>query len=1318
MSTIAILLGAALVLSLLLLWLLLRAARRRAQRGTEGAPGGASETGAPAALTRHAASAAFSGLGALLPETAQRYDVPLVLLAGDNASGKSHLLATCGLERATAQHSPGGGALTWHAFDRGVVLEVGADYLDLAQRPGAPARAWDALAEAIQRYRPRRPLDAIVIAVGADVLSGPRDALERLAEHLQRRVAHLQWQFGLRLPLYVLVTKADLVPGFAALADSLPPALRCGMLGWSNPQGGATFHARWVDDAFDAIGSTVAELSCEILAAGTPSPAHGGLLGLGAALADLRAPASAFIAQVMATPDSQRSPLLRGVYLCGSDGERVVFTRDLLVSKLFAETGIAAPLPGQVWARDRQVRQWRLATVILLAVWVPALAWSNYRLARLVPDMDKALVGIQKNVDIVARMHQEGKSVRPAFYSAAAEHSMASISRFSDTLLLLAVPASWHWTDDNLDEQIEQRFADALRRILLPAIGKKLSAQVAKLTGAPINEVTLRLKKGACDRPAEVVGDPAIQPNDVVEQLPAFLDLASYVGEMEQITHHLDALAQFQQRGKGEPEQLADMARFTGAFTVPDSGLNTYYLKQALHKVEQVKGLPSVEGYQVAFNCGLDARHSRLLSTVFEEHPLSARVALVQAQLRASSPEDGFGSLQTDLANVKQWLAGSGSAWLHPAKLQLSAPYIALMGRIDALGILGDQRTDALKKKAREAHDAVGLVLTGAAGTGSAVLQRSADGAHLEMTPALAHMEQSLSSLMQQRFMQKAAVPAERPDQAGLPLWDVNALAGLRVLAADWHAYQAQSLGAFPPDFQLGLRKFANARLKALLITEIERAQSATNDLPQAYLRLGQAQPDLVALLEELKRLDGDAERELLAARLGEQANLALAGIDEAFKNGAVYLPEGRDFSRWDGRRHPFAQLFGGGDSATLDDYLQAQLAVVEKHAALARPLVLLLTESGAHADVRLAQQWNAIDKELQQFAQKIPGSHAAKLHSFIRTELAEWDQQNCQAHMPSHAAGPGNDFFSGRLRELSQRIGMRCRELVRSSGASAYGELARAFRTDLANRFPFAPVGERQGTAATAEAVASFVQNWDRLGVAARQRTERAEADDSAALIGARRFLASGDKVVAFLTPLVAPEPGAEAGYDVRVRFRVSELGQSNANNALPGEIGGNRIGAWTLQIGDRTVRSGNGEPGEAPTLRWRIGMKIRLTLRWADNAPALPLADPGDPHMRVAGREVQYEFDETWSLLRLLGSYRVNGAQDDTLQLRIPLTGAPASGAARVFLRLALSPANKKTLLAYPAFPLDAPAFENTVLADGARRARPPLLQTGLAK
>src|SRR5207344_3235567 len=72
------------------------------------------------------------------------------------------------------------------------------------------------------RTRARQPLNGVLVAIAlSDIAAAP--AAERLAHAraIRRRVKELYDQLGVRVPVYALFTKADLIAGFTEFFDDL-----------------------------------------------------------------------------------------------------------------------------------------------------------------------------------------------------------------------------------------------------------------------------------------------------------------------------------------------------------------------------------------------------------------------------------------------------------------------------------------------------------------------------------------------------------------------------------------------------------------------------------------------------------------------------------------------------------------------------------------------------------------------------------------------------------------------------------------------------------------------------------------------------------------------------------------------------------------------------------------------------------------------------------------------------------------------------------------------------------------------------------------
>src|SRR5688572_14000279 len=171
-----------------------------------------------------------------------RYRAPWYLLAGESKSGKTALLESNGLNESVQELiDKSGRRLNWYFFDDGVVMDVAGDYM-LRNDGTANHRGWNTILRLLQKHRPQRPLDGLVLTIPCtDLIGAPelghqrRFELEQKATSLYKKLWQAQKILGMRLPIYILVTKCDEITGFSSLCRQLPEKLHRQMFGWSNP---------------------------------------------------------------------------------------------------------------------------------------------------------------------------------------------------------------------------------------------------------------------------------------------------------------------------------------------------------------------------------------------------------------------------------------------------------------------------------------------------------------------------------------------------------------------------------------------------------------------------------------------------------------------------------------------------------------------------------------------------------------------------------------------------------------------------------------------------------------------------------------------------------------------------------------------------------------------------------------------------------------------------------------------------------------------------------------------------------------------------
>ncbi len=89
---------------------------------------------------------------------------------------------------------------------------------------GADMHEWIDFLRLLRRYRPRQPLNGVLVTVSvSDLLQFSEDQLQEHVETVRSRIAELTNELELQLPVYVVFTKCDLIGGFSEYFDDLSP---------------------------------------------------------------------------------------------------------------------------------------------------------------------------------------------------------------------------------------------------------------------------------------------------------------------------------------------------------------------------------------------------------------------------------------------------------------------------------------------------------------------------------------------------------------------------------------------------------------------------------------------------------------------------------------------------------------------------------------------------------------------------------------------------------------------------------------------------------------------------------------------------------------------------------------------------------------------------------------------------------------------------------------------------------------------------------------------------------------------------------------
>jgi type VI protein secretion system component VasK len=186
--------------------------------------------------------------------TATLSRLPWYIILGEPASGKSTLLRKSGLDFPVGDASVTGLHGTrncdWWFANEAIFLDTAGRYIIETQQA-----EWVAFLNLLKKHRKKKPINGVMVALPANsLLTKSEEELAQDGKRIRARVDQLIDLLGINFPVYVLVTKVDLVAGFRETYRSLDAAHAAQMVGWTNPtEGGAHFDAKAFDQKFAEV---------------------------------------------------------------------------------------------------------------------------------------------------------------------------------------------------------------------------------------------------------------------------------------------------------------------------------------------------------------------------------------------------------------------------------------------------------------------------------------------------------------------------------------------------------------------------------------------------------------------------------------------------------------------------------------------------------------------------------------------------------------------------------------------------------------------------------------------------------------------------------------------------------------------------------------------------------------------------------------------------------------------------------------------------------------------------------------------------------
>ena len=312
------------------------------------------------------------------------YSRPWYIIIGPPGAGKTTALVNSGLRfpfsNQALQGVGGTRNLDFMFADEAVLVDTAGRYTSQDSDASADAKAWNSFLGLLKKNRPLQPINGIIIAIGVDeLIRGDRQSIDNHAASVRRRLAELRRSLEVQAPVYVLLTKADLLAGFVEYHDDLDVEGRRAVLGHTLPPDTGKPSADRLATAFDELAREVADRQAKRLSEEPDAQRRALLLGFPAQIASLRTRLMRFLDGAFVAGE-EPTGMLRGFYLTsgvqegapldriisgmaevydqpraqGQGSGRAYFLNRLLGEVMFPEAGMVSTDPA---ARKRQRAQ-------------------------------------------------------------------------------------------------------------------------------------------------------------------------------------------------------------------------------------------------------------------------------------------------------------------------------------------------------------------------------------------------------------------------------------------------------------------------------------------------------------------------------------------------------------------------------------------------------------------------------------------------------------------------------------------------------------------------------------------------------------------------------------------------------------------------------------------------------------------------------------------------------------------------------------------------------------------------------------------------
>ncbi|RLC25825.1 MAG: type VI secretion system protein ImpL [Deltaproteobacteria bacterium] len=275
------------------------------------------------------------------------YVLPWYMIIGGSGTGKTTAIKSAKLSSSFAEVSSVSGIsgtrnCDWWFFEQAVLIDTAGRYA-VSVDDERDRDEWQKFLGLLSRYRKKEPLNGLIVTIAADSLNNmDAEGLEKYGRDIRKRLDELMRVLDAKFPVYIMVTKCDLIQGMTHFSDCFSDDVLGQTMGIVN-HGLKKDPMGLVSDCFRTMGERIRDIRLLLMQKLESRKISPELILFPSEFEKIRPGFEAFIKGAFQENPYQETPFFRGIYFSSGCQEGTPFSHFLKDLGIIGEQEV---LPG------------------------------------------------------------------------------------------------------------------------------------------------------------------------------------------------------------------------------------------------------------------------------------------------------------------------------------------------------------------------------------------------------------------------------------------------------------------------------------------------------------------------------------------------------------------------------------------------------------------------------------------------------------------------------------------------------------------------------------------------------------------------------------------------------------------------------------------------------------------------------------------------------------------------------------------------------------------------------------------------------------